>query len=169
MTLPIKAPGDTMSAKIEDAESPLTEAEIAKVEQTLNTLFPEDYRAFLAQFNGGRPEPDGFKIIWRADQAGADDWRTSSMSWFYSIGEQRTGNLVRMNKITFDKRLPKGTMTVASDAGGNQILLGLAAPYQGQILFWVKDLETADDAEPTFDNVGFIADSFKDFVENKLN
>lgn len=157
-----------MSARIDEGKGPIPESAIAAVEQALGINFPPDYRGFLAQFNGGRPEPDGFRIEWDAGQECAEDWRTSAMSWFYSIGEQRTGNLLRMNKITFEGRLPAGTLTIASDAGGNQILLAVGGPQAGKVLFWVKDHEATDGAPPGYGNVGVVADGFSDFLAQRL-
>lgn len=157
-----------MNTMIEESKSPLTEAEIAKAELELGVSFPADYRAFMARFNGGRPEPDGFRIEWRADQAGGEGWRTSAMGWLYAIWGQRVSNLVRSNKLTFAGRLPKGTLTIATDAGGNQILLALSGPQAGKVLFWVKDNEVEEGEEPGYDNVGFVANSFADFITNRL-
>jgi cell wall assembly regulator SMI1 len=157
-----------MSTRIEEGDGPITEAAIAAAEQELGVVFPPDYRAFLAQYNGGRPEPDGFRIDWEPGQVCGEDWRTSAMSWFYAIREQRTGNLVRMNKVTFVGRLPPQTLTIASDAGGNQILLALGGPHAGKVLLWVKDHGAADGAAPGYGNVGVIGDSFAEFLTQRL-
>lgn len=157
-----------MSTHIEEGNGPIAESVIAAAEQELGVAFPADYRAFLAQYNGGRPEPDGFRIEWEPGQVCGEDWRTSAMSWFYAIWEQRIGNLVRMNKITFEGRLPPQTVTIGSDAGGNQILLALGGPHAGKVLLWVKDHEAADSAAPGYENVGVIADSFADFIVQRL-
>jgi hypothetical protein len=42
--------------------NPVTDAELAAFESDQGVLLPEDYRAFLKQWNGGRPVPDGFRI-----------------------------------------------------------------------------------------------------------
>ena len=157
-----------MVAKILEGHGPLAEADIAWAEAELGVILPNDYRAFLSQFNGGYPQPGGFKVVWQSKQACGEDWRTSAMSWFYAITAHRTGNLVRMNKVTFHGRLPPDTITIASDAGGNQILLALAGQYCGQVLFWVKDHEVEQGEPPSYDNVGSIADSFEEFLARKL-
>jgi len=157
-----------MGCTIKEAPAPASEAQIYGAEQALGIAFPPDYRAFLARFNGGRPEPDGFKIQWLPAQACGEDWRASGVSWFYGVRDEHTGSLVRLNKSTFEGRLPAGTLTVASDAGGNQILLALSGINAGKVLFWVKDHEVEDGDTPGYDNVGVIADNFTDFLLHRL-
>lgn len=157
-----------MQVTIIDSKPPLSPADIQQAELALNVQLPASYRAFLLRFNGGRTEPSGLRIGWREDQVCGEDWRTSSLSWLYSIGSERTSNLVRSNTATFEGRLPAGTLTIGTDSGGNQILLGVAAPVQGQVLFWVKDHEVEDGETPGFENVGVIAASFEDFITQGL-
>lgn len=38
----------------------LTERRLAKLEKQLGVRLPDDYRAFMLEHNGGRPEPQGF-------------------------------------------------------------------------------------------------------------
>lgn len=154
-----------MAITIQDGKGPLVEADIAAAERELGVAFPADYRAFMARFNGGSPEPDAFDIQWRPGQPPAEEWTASTMSWFYWITEEQGNSLVRMNKVRFARRLPKGTLTVASDAGGNQILLALSGPHAGKVLFWVKDHEVERGDEPGYDNVGFLAEGFAEFVK----
>ena len=40
--------------------------------------------------------------------------------------------------------------------------------HAGKILFWVKDYEVEEDRIPNFDNVGFIANNFDEFLHSKL-
>lgn len=157
-----------MAARILESRGPLAETEVQAAELALGVQFPPDYRAFLLQQNGGRPAPQGFAIAWASAQACAADWRTSAMSWFYGLTEERIGNLVRSNQVTFAGRLPPGTLTIGPDAFGNQLLLALGGPHAGKVLLWVKDHEASDGEAPGYDNVGVVADSFADFVERRL-
>lgn len=142
---------------------------MAEAEARIGLTFPADYRAFLAKFNGGWPEPDRFNIRWRPGQPPADDWRSSSMGWFYAIGSSvRSSDLVRANTSTFRGRLPAGTLAIGHDAGGNQLLLAVEGPYAGQLLFWCKDQEAGDGHVPGWDNVGQVAASLQDFLDNVL-
>jgi len=47
-------------------------------------------------------------------------------------------------------------------------LLGVSGEYKDKILFWVKDDEVEEGEVPGYDNVGFLADSFDEFINSKL-
>lgn len=118
--------------------------------------------------NGGYPEPDGFDIHWAAGQACGEDWRRTSMSWFHAITDDDVGNLLKINRIDFAGRLPPETLAIASDAGGNQLLLAFSGQHAGKLLLWIKDHEASDGEAPSHENVGVVADSFADFIEHRL-
>ena len=157
-----------MATTIEQGKGSLPEANIAAAESALGVSFPDDYRSFMARFNGGRPKPRKLKVEWRDNQACADEWPTTSMGWFYWISDDPVNDLVDLNKTDFAGRLPNGCVTIAADAGGNQVLLALAGPHSGKVLFWVKDHEVDEGDEPGYDNVGFLADSFAELLTQKL-
>ena len=153
---------------IEEPLEQLNHQKIADAERTLNVKFPDDYIRFLLQYNGGRPEPEGFDIHWRSDQPVGEDWRTSMVSWFLSIYDGKATNLLTYNQVDFKDRIPKNTIAIAHDPGGNLILLGIMGQYAGKVLFWVKDYEVEEGEVLGYDNVGFLADSFDEFINSKL-
>ena len=157
-----------MLIEIEDHLEPLSKEAIQNAESALGIKFPNEYVQFLLKYNGGRPESDGFDIEWRDNQEIGQHWRTSMLSWFLSIHDGNSANLLRYNQITFRGRIPKGTIAIAYDCGGNLILLGVAGEYVGKVLFWVKDYEIEEGEVPGFDNVGFLANSFDEFINEKL-
>jgi hypothetical protein len=157
-----------MPAEIREGKGPLAESDVQAAEQALGVQFPSDYRAFLLRVNGGYPEPDGLRIYWAPGQVCGEDWRTTAMSWFYEISDSDVCNLVTTNRIDFAGRLPPGTLAIASDAGGNQLLLAFSGPHAGQVLLWIKDHEASDGETPGYDNVGVVADSFADLLQNRL-
>lgn len=153
---------------IHESRPPASAAQVADAEAKLQVRLPDDYRAFLMQTNGGYPQPDGFAIAWQQGQPPAPDWRTSTLSRFYAITEERNSNLLRANTVTFARRLPEQTIAIATDAGSNQLLLALGGPLAGKVLFWAKDHEARDGAAPGYDNVGVVADSFTDLLQQRL-
>ncbi|MFG6460926.1 SMI1/KNR4 family protein [Roseateles sp. DXS20W] len=157
-----------MAATIHEGKGPLAEADVQAAEQALGVKFPADYRGYLLSLNGGYPEPDGFDIQWAPGQVCGEDWRRTSMSWFHAITDDDVGDLLKINRVDFAGRLPPGTLAIASDAGGNQLLLALGGPHAGKVLLWIKDHEASDGQTPGYDNVGFVADSFEDFIQNRL-
>ena len=157
-----------MLIEIENPLEPLSKEAIQNAESALGVKFPNEYVQFLLKYNGGRPEPAGFDIEWRTNQPIGEDWRTSMLSWFLSIYDGDETNLLEYNKISFSGRIPKETIAIADDCGGNLILLGVSGEYKDKIFFWVKDDEVEEGGVPGFENVGFLANSFDEFLNEKL-
>jgi hypothetical protein len=146
----------------------LSEELLSKVENELGIRFPSDYRNFLLEHNGGRPSPAVFDIVWQSSQACGEDWKTSEVSRFFAIHDGDKANFLEMNKVDFRGRLPSETIAIAQDPGGNVILLAVKGPMANRVLFWVKDYEVEQGQRPGYENVGFVADSFDDFLNTKL-
>ena len=157
-----------MLIEIENPLEPLSKEAIQNAESALGVKFPNEYVQFLLKYNGGRPEPAGFDIEWRSNQEMGQHWRTSMLSWFLSIYDGEDTNLLEYNTESFSGRIPKGTIAIAHDCGSNLILLGVAGEYVGKVLFWVKDYEVEQGEVPGFDNVGFLANGFNEFINEKL-
>ncbi len=159
-----------MGTQIIDDLGPLDEAALSAAEQALGVQLPDEYRGFMLAHNGGRPEPDGFDISWRPEQASAAAaGRRALLSWFFSIYEQREENLLVANQVDFRGRLPAGTLAIGRDPGGNLLLLRTAGPRRGELLYWLREGEVEEGQAPTEDNVGFVADSFDDFLAHRLH
>ena len=90
------------------------------------------------------------------------------MSWFYEVSDSDVCNLMTTNRVDFAGRLPPETLAIASDAGGNQLLLALGGPRAVKLLPWIKDREASDGETPGYDNVGVVADSFTVFLQHRL-
>lgn len=146
----------------------LSEENLRKVENEFGVEFPADYRRFLLQFNGGRPSPAAFDIAWRNEQACGDDWKTSEVSRFLAIHDGDKANFVQINRVDFRGRLPADTVAIAQDPGGNVILLAVKGPMAPRVLFWVKDHEVGEGRKSSYENVGIVADSFEDLLNDKL-
>ena len=158
-----------MSTCIEDPEAPVDDAAINAAESAIGLRFPLPFREFLLAFNGGRPRPGSFKIQWQPGQPAGEDWRSTCMGWFYSIGSSVDScDLVQVNTVSFRGRLPQGTFAFGHDAGGNQLLLAVEGPFADKVLFWCKDHEVEEGKTPGYDNVGIVADSLRDLLDNKL-
>jgi hypothetical protein len=159
-----------MGTQILDELGPLAEAELNAAEQALGVRLPADYRRFMRSHNGGRPDPDSFDIHWRPEQApSAAAGRRALLSWFFSIYEQREENLLVANQVDFRGRLPAGTLAIGRDPGGNLLLLRTAGPRSGELLYWLRETAVEEGLTPTEDNVGFVADSFDDFIGQRLH
>lgn len=78
---------------------------------------------------------------------------------FYGIGGMYD-NLDKKIDI-FDDILNAGFLPIADDSGGNQICIGLTEKCFGNIYFGIHDEDTED-----MDNMYFISENFKVFLEN---
>lgn len=45
------------------SKSPATLEDISKFEKEISNTLPSDYKNFLMEFNGGKPQPDSFKFF----------------------------------------------------------------------------------------------------------
>ncbi len=64
---------------------------------------------------------------------------------------------------TYRDRIPKDTLPIARDWGGNLFLLGLHGKNTGKVFRWMHE-EEADGEKATYDNVKLVADDFDQFV-----
>lgn len=152
-----------MEVKITGSEKSLSEQDLQRAESVIGASLPDEYRRFLLRHNGGRPDPADFRIKWD-DPELARSYRISTVGDFHSIYDGHVLNLLDDFKI-YQDRIPKGTLAVATDPGGNAILLGLAGDRRGEVFYWVNALPAKYD-ETDFANLGFVADSFDEFVNS---
>lgn len=115
-----------------------TAAEIAAVEISMGLNLPTDYRAFLQQHDGARPEDNRFDI---------SKTNSSSVNCFIALEDVSS-------ERRFIENLPATRIPVAWDDSGNYVCLETAP--QGGVYFW-------DHEEPHREHR--IADCFGDFLE----
>lgn len=121
-------------------------------EQTNNIKFPMLYRDFLLKYNGGRVEPNVFRI--------SSEEEESALNVFYGIGDMR--NNLQKKFGFFDEILEIGFIPIASDSGGNQVCLGMQEEFYDQIFYWIHDGEYED----AMDNMHFLAKNISVFIDN---
>ncbi len=145
-------------AKITDSQrfGPTTDADVRDFEAQVGRL-PADYRAFLLEHNGGRPEPEVFTI---SDVEGC-----SSVDWLLCLVDDPYWASLPQHQAMFEGRVPPELLVFGSDPGGNQIALGLTAEHAG-VWFWDHENEEMDeDQPPTWDNLTRVAPSFDAFLD----
>lgn len=141
-----------MAFEMLDVGPPLTQADIAGLEAELRVALPEDYRAFLARYNGGRPKPSSFPIRgFTADEFGGD------VHYFYSLPD-----LVWHYK-TLKGRIPSDLFPIAGDGSGNIICVSMTGLNRGAVYFWDHDKEYWP---PGYDNAYFVAENFNKFLDS---
>ncbi len=137
----------------------LAEADLTRFEGKYQVSLPEDYRTFLLKQNGGTPSPNTIDFV--------EERRMTSSDLRYLCGIHQGPEWARLdfNIEIFQGRIPEGLIAIGYDSGGNQYLLGIRKPYEGQIYFWDHEREAGDGNEPTFANMSFVANSFTQFLE----
>lgn len=106
-----------MLLRTTEAGPRVTELDVKRIERELGLQFPTDYRRFLVEFNGGRPEPAGFEI---SDDAHVEPWR---IHFFFAVNDEVESNrLDWAYRVTRDTR-PGGVFPIARDPFGNFLYL----------------------------------------------
>lgn len=131
---------------------PTTEDAIANAERTLGVVFPEDYRRFLLEHNGGTPVPDAF-FIEDVDQYALVDC-------FFGLGRPSDDLLRYFSEI--EDRIPEAHVPIGVDPGNNVLLMDLGPEGMARVYYW-DDLSAfgqSTDEENTY----LVAGSFTDFL-----
>ncbi|EUJ25957.1 SMI1/KNR4 family protein [Listeria cornellensis] len=130
-----------------------TEQDILAFEKRHNIGLPKDYIDFLLKYNGGYSKQAVFNI--------SSENGNSLVNKFYGIGDMQ-GNLDRVID-NLDGELPDGFISIGYDPAGNEICLGTKnSEYEGQVYFWVHDMES--DLE--MDNMFLLSPDFNSFLDN---
>jgi hypothetical protein len=139
---------------IQDSYPAISSKKLERFEELLETRLPEAYRAFLLEWNGGRPRVNGFR--------GETD-RDEVLDYFLGIAQGEKDDIVAFLSL-YEDRLAPGLLPIAYDAFGNLICLGLLPPIEGELLFWDHELEP-ESGEPDLSNVTRIAPTFEAFLK----
>ena len=130
----------------------INEETIKVIESFIQAKLPDEYRDFLLKYNGGIPD----KII----------FNISALAFFHKVNSSDYYSDFVVAYHTYIVRIPKGFIVVASDVGGNNILLGLEGKDRGKIYFWDHEEEVDEDEEADFRNMTLISNSFNQFVDS---
>jgi len=130
---------------------------IDEAERKLRVVLPEDYRAFLLRYNGGRPKPNLFPI------RGLENNPFGGLHFFHGLDWEIESINLDWNFRILAGRIPSNFLSIATDTTGNQICLSLKGQDNGTMYYWDHD---AEHAPPTYDNVYFIAASFRAFLDS---
>src|SRR5437763_926852 len=94
-----------------------SEESIQKVEARLGSPFPADYRRFMTEANGGRPDPSGFTFDT------PDGTSDSSVRYFLTLDESERLYAIQRFLDRYGDRIPGNMLPIASDSFGNLVLL----------------------------------------------
>jgi hypothetical protein len=137
----------------------LTEERLAEFEHQMSARMPDDYRSFLLQHNGGKPNPDTVDFVLEGEPTSSD------LQYLCGIHRGEYWASLTGHVKMFSARIPAGFLPIGYDSGGNQYVLGLEAPHRGRVYFWDHEMEADEGEVPTMENMSLVAESFSSFLE----
>jgi hypothetical protein len=140
------------------------ESAVASLEVSLGHSLPSEYRRFLLTSNGGEP----VNAVFRIPNAGKS-YGDSAVRYFFSIADKPTFSLRHKYEIySGARRLPRNMLPIATDAGGNLVLMALSGERVGQIFFWNHEIEGLVENPASEEHLAFVASSFAEFCKGLL-
>ncbi|MBC1458841.1 SMI1/KNR4 family protein [Listeria newyorkensis] len=129
--------------------------DISAFELRHDIVLPKVYVDFLLKYNGGYSKQAVFQI--------SPDEGKSLVNKFYGIGDMQ-GNLDRV-RDNLDGEMPEGFISIGYDPAGNEICLGTKnSKYEGQVYFWMHDMESKRE----MDNMFLLNGDFTSFLDNLI-
>lgn len=155
-----------MKLKSTYQENLTTANQIQDAEKIIGVELPGEYKQYLLSHKGGHPDPDVFQVRW-SGQDWAEGNEINSVAWFFSIYDGKNENFLDYYE-THKGRIPNDTIAIARDPGSNLILLGILGHNKGKVFFWQREYEVdpGSGKEADYSNVGFVADSFSEFINS---
>lgn len=135
----------------------LDESAIAVLEGFLGLKIPTGYRDFLLDGNGQWQGGKDFDI---------PEQGSTSLNYFFPlVSKNLTDNLPYKMKL-YRGRVPEEMLPIASDSGGNLLLLSLKGKDRGAVFFWDHEMEAEDeDEQPYYENIQLLSRNFDDFLK----
>jgi hypothetical protein len=159
--------------------------DIHEVENIINSKLPLDYKLFMSTYNDFIPSDQiayCYDIEWKKNinpvlQGIVSEWFPiyPGKIIINHGNENPPSNLPTIfdalnNYCDIDyPRVPVDTIPIGSAGDGDKILLGISQHNYNKIFYWVMNLEEEYEdigMLPSYDNIGFIAHSFTEFLES---
>jgi hypothetical protein len=135
----------------------ISEAELADLETQFGFQLPVDYKRFLFDYNGGRPNQNVIDIPGFSESP-------TDVQVFLGIRRPFESSCIDWNLKTFSERIGLGFLPIALDSGGNLFCLFLRSPDQGAVFYF--DLESVFAKNDAVPECYLVAPNFDDFCKN---
>lgn len=139
----------------------IQESDIQDFENKYSIIFPSSYKSFLMTYNACRTTKASFDFVENGRETGSD------VKVFYGLKYGRKEYYYSLNYAyeMFKDRIPQDFIPIASDSGGNQVLMNLK---DEKIWFWdhEREADTDDGEEVSMDNMSFIANNLDEFLNS---
>lgn len=136
---------------------PTDKGTITQFQNQIRLKLPSDYIAFLERYNGGYPEP----CVIHLKAANRMDIESAIMRSFFGFGLENGDELVE-NYSFYKGFLPKESIPIGCDAGGNVFLMSLSIENYCEIYLW--DHERAPEHRAELRDLQYVTDSFTSFL-----
>lgn len=146
-------------------------ADIRNLEILIGNSLPDDYIKYMITYNDFMPSPPKaycFKINWE-DKLGAAPFNEASIgSWEIINPSNQEESIAQSIANLWEPNaefIPPELIPIGGDAGGGLILLNISKINHGAIYYWF-DGSPYEPGEPSYDNIGFVTNSFTEFLES---
>jgi hypothetical protein len=140
------------SLQMEGSQASINEEDLQSFETRYGVTLPEDYKQFLLQHNGGKPNVRRYKT--------RDGFITTSFMWAYSLEEMTKD----YETLCLGDMIPRNLLPIGLDPGRSRVCISLSGQDQGVVYHWDLDGEHGE-IKPTYDHIYPVADSFADFLD----
>ena len=151
-------------AKFSNSASPISAADLEKIQQYAGLDFPGEYKDFLLKYNGGDCYPSDYEYV--EDGVLAE----GIVDWFLPISasvEQNLQAYIDLYKLQ-EKRIPDRMLPIAFDPGDNLICLSCAGEDCGAVFFWdhEREINYSTNPDQVQTNMFFIQPSLTAFLSS---
>ncbi|MBZ5482364.1 SMI1/KNR4 family protein [Bacillus sp. T_4] len=131
--------------------------DLERVEKKVGASFPEEYVNFLRKYNGGEVEDSIVKLPF-------EEIESFILSSFFGTRVEDINDILSCYDM-YEGRVPKGSIPIGRDVGGNIVCLNLNRERYGYIFLWDHDIELEfEDNEMEIQDLYYVAPSFNDFL-----
>jgi hypothetical protein len=135
---------------------PTNQHAIELFQRFIGKKLPKDYVKFLVDYNGGSPVPDAFDF---EDGSGG-----SSVRYFHGLRKNADDDDLLRNMDVYKDRMPTDFLPIASDFGGNKIVMAISGQYYGRVFFWDHENEVDEGSVAGMQNMSLVAKNFSAFL-----
>lgn len=129
----------------------------SKIENEIGVNLPTSYQWFLSKYSLSR-----ISAVYPLLEVKYKDITQETVEVFYGASSRESDDLFEC-VVGYRDRMPKSVIPIASDAGDNQVCLGVVGDVKGKVFFWEFEKEVTE-TEPDFSNMSLIANSFEEFI-----
>ena len=148
-----------MLVSMKDIGRQLNEMDIAALEKKLGKHLTREYKAFLMQYNGGRPNPDTFPI--QADFSGGD---MGSIQFFLGIYQPIESNNLEWAYNAYVDDLPLNIIPIALIGyEDDAVCLSIGGSDQGYVYYWDSQGEGSSKND---NDLYLVATTLQKFLDN---